>query len=82
MTRDLGMAALGIALLLGAGAGAFGLTLPHSVGGILVFLLALVLTAAATLGLGLCVAALASSPQVAAAISGVMFYLLAFFSGL
>ena len=46
------------------------------------FLVALVLTAVATLGLGLCVAALASSPQVAAGISGVMFYLLAFFSGL
>jgi ABC-2 type transport system permease protein len=79
---NLGMAALGIALLLGAGAGAFGLTLPDSIGGYLVFLLALVLTAAATLGLGLCVAAVVSSPQVAAGISGVMFYLLAFFSGL
>ncbi len=82
LTVNLGMAALGIALLLGAGAGAFGLTLPSSVGGYLVFLLALVLTAAATLGLGLCVAAVVSSPQVAAAISGVMFYVLAFFSGL
>jgi ABC-2 type transport system permease protein len=78
----LAMAALGIAVLLGAGAGAYGLTLPQSIGGYLVFLLALVLTAAATLGIGLCVAAVVSSPQVAAAVSGVLFYLLAFFSGL
>lgn len=82
MIVTMAMAALGIVVLLGASAGAFGLTLPHSVGGILVFLVALVLTAVATLGLGLCVAALASSPQVAAGVSGVMFYLLAFFSGL
>ena len=82
MTVTLGMAALGILVLLGAGAGAYGLQMPGSVGGYLVFLLALVLTAAATLGLGLCVAALVSSPQVAAGVSGVMFYLLAFFSGL
>jgi ABC-2 type transport system permease protein len=82
MTVTLGMAALGILVLLGAGAGAYGLVLPHSAGGYLVFLLALVLTAAATLGLGLCVAAVVSSPQVAAGVAGVLFYLLAFFSGL
>jgi ABC-2 type transport system permease protein len=61
---------------------AFNLALPHTIGGWLVSLVALVLTVAATLGLGLCVAALARSPQVAGAMQAVLFYPLAFFSGL
>ena len=79
---NLSLAALGIAILLGVGALAFGLTLPHSVGGYAVALVSLVLTAAATLGLGLCAAAVASSPQVVGALQAVLFYPLAFFSGL
>ena len=43
---------------------------------------ALVLTAAATLGLGLLVAAVAGSPQIAQALTAALFYPLAFFSGL
>jgi ABC-2 type transport system permease protein len=82
LTVSLIFAAIGITILLGVGAAAFGLALPSSVGGCLVALLALVLTVAATLGLGLCAAALASSPQVAGAIQALFFYPLAFFSGL
>jgi ABC-2 type transport system permease protein len=82
MAVNVGFAVIAITVLLGAGAGAYGLTMPSSVGGYLVFLLALALTGVATLGLGLCVAAVVGTPQVAAAISGVMFYVLAFFSGL
>jgi ABC-2 type transport system permease protein len=75
-------AVVGIALLLGIGAAAFGLALPHTVGGYLIIVAALVLTAAAMLGLGLSIGAVASSPQVAQAITVVVFYPLAFFSGL
>jgi ABC-2 type transport system permease protein len=82
LTMNLSLAALGIAILLGVGALAFGLTLPHSAGGYAVVLVSLVLTAAATLGLGLCAAAVASSPQVVGALQTVLFYPLAFFSGL
>lgn len=45
-------------------------------------LASLALTIAATLGLGLCAAALASSPQVAGALQALFFYPLALFSGL
>jgi ABC-2 type transport system permease protein len=76
------LAVIGLAILLGAGAGAYGLALPHDAGGYLVSLLALVLTAAATIGLGLLVAAVAGSPQMAQALTAVLFYPLAFFSGL
>jgi ABC-2 type transport system permease protein len=76
------MAAIGLAILLGAGAGAYGLALPRNAGGYLISLVALVLTAAATLGLGLLVAAVAGSPQIAQALTAVVFYPLAFFSGL
>jgi ABC-2 type transport system permease protein len=76
------VAVIGLTVLLGAGAGAYGLALPHDAGGYLVSLVVLVLTGAATLGLGLLVAAVAGSPQVAQALTAVVFYPLAFFSGL
>ncbi len=75
-------AVIGVALILGVGAIAFGLTLPPTVAGDLVALLALLLTAAAMLAMGLCVAALAGSPQVAQALTLVCFYPLMFFSGI
>lgn len=81
-TVSLILAAIGIGILLGAGAGAYGLALPHDAGGYLVSLVALVLTAAATIGLGLLVAAVARTPQIAQALTMVLFYPLAFFSGL
>lgn len=76
------LATIGIAILLSAGAVAFGLAFPPTVGGCLVALVSLILTVAATLGLGLCAAALAPSPQVAGAFQALFFYPLAFFSGL
>jgi ABC-2 type transport system permease protein len=76
------MAVIGLTILLGAGAGAYGLALPHDAGGYLVSFIALVLTGAATLGLGLLIAAVAGSPQIAQALTAVVFYPLAFFSGL
>lgn len=76
------LATIGIGISLIVGAAVFDLALPHDAGGYLVSLMALVLTAAATLGLGLCVAALAGSPQIAQAFTVVLFYPLAFFSGL
>jgi ABC-2 type transport system permease protein len=76
------LASLAITIILLVGAVAFGLALPPSLGGCLVALLSLILTVAATLGLGLCAAALAPTPQIAAAFQAVAFYPLAFFSGL
>jgi ABC-2 type transport system permease protein len=75
-------AVIGVGIILGVGALAFGLTLPHSVGGNLVALLALALTAAAMLAIGLCIAAIAGSPQIAQALMAVCFYPLMFFSGM
>jgi ABC-2 type transport system permease protein len=82
LTVSLILATIGIVILLGAGAIVFNLALPPTVGGCLVALVSLVLTVAATLSLGLCAAALASSPQVAGAFQALFFYPLAFFSGL
>jgi len=82
MTINVALAALAITLLVGFGALAFGLGLPSTVGGWLLSLLSLVLTVAATLGMGLCAAAVASTPQVAGAFQAIFFYPLAFFSGL
>jgi ABC-2 type transport system permease protein len=82
MTVGLIVAVIGIAIIIGVGAGVFGLTLPHNVGGYLVSLVALVLTGAAVLGLALCAGALAGTPQAAQAMAAVVFYPLAFFSGL
>ena len=81
-TVSLILAVIGVGILLGAGAGAYGLALPHDAGGYLVSLAALVLTAVATIGLGLLVAAVAKSPQIAGALVALLFYPLAFFSGL
>jgi ABC-2 type transport system permease protein len=81
-TVTLILAVIGIGILLGIGAGAYGLALPHDAGGYLVSLLALVLTAMATMGLGLLVAAVARTPQIAGALVALLFYPLAFFSGL
>lgn len=82
MAVSLILAAVGIAILVGVGGAVFDLSLPHNVGGYLESLASLALTAAATLGLGVCAAALAGSPQMAQAITMVLFYPLAFFSGL
>ncbi len=82
MTVSMTLAALGIGVLLGVGAGVFCLALPHSVGGYLISLVTLLLTAAAMLALGLCAAAVAGTPQVASALTVVLFYPMAFFSGL
>jgi ABC-2 type transport system permease protein len=82
LTINLALAIIAIAILLIAGALVFNLALPPTIGGDLQTLLALVLTAAATLGLGLCVAARARGPQVAGAFQAVCFYPMAFFSGL
>lgn len=81
-TVSLILAVIGVGILLAAGAGAFGLALPHDAGGYLVSFVALVLTAMATIGLGLLVAAVARTPQIAQALTAVLFYPLAFFSGL
>jgi ABC-2 type transport system permease protein len=82
LTVSLLMSTISIATLLGVGAAIFHLALPHDLGGYLVSFAALVLTAAAMLGLGLCAASLAGSPQIAQAITALLFYPLAFFSGL
>jgi ABC-2 type transport system permease protein len=82
MAVNVVLAVLALTLLLGVGVLAFGLSLPPTVTGKLLSLLSLTLTVAATLGLGLCTAALAASPQIANAASGLLFYVLAFFSGL
>ncbi|HTP19924.1 MAG TPA: ABC transporter permease [Solirubrobacteraceae bacterium] len=81
-TVSLILAVVGIGILVGAGAGAFGLALPHDLGGYLVSFVALVLTAAATIALGLVIAAVAKTPQIAQGLTAVAFYPLAFFSGL
>ena len=82
LTVSLILATIGIVILLGVGAVAFGLAFPPSVGGCLVALVSLLLTVAATLGIGLCAAALAPNTQVAGALQALFFYPLAFFSGL
>ena len=72
-------AVVSIALLLGVGAGAFNLVLPLQFGW---FVLSLALAVAAMFGIGLCIAAFASSARVALVIAGLLFYPLAFFSGM
>jgi ABC-2 type transport system permease protein len=68
-----------IAMLLGVGAGAFNLVLPAQAGWLV---LSLGLTVAAMFGIGLGIAAFASSARVANVIGGTLIYPLAFFSGL
>jgi ABC-2 type transport system permease protein len=72
-------AVVSIALLLGVGAGAFNLVLPVQFGW---FVLSLALAVAAMFGIGLCIAAFASSARVALVTGGLLFYPLAFFSGM
>lgn len=78
----IGFAVIAIVTMLVVGAIAFNLTLPGSVGGALSVIAALLLCAAALLGLGLCVAARARTPQIAQGLCVVCFYPLMFFSGM
>jgi len=78
LALNLALAAAGIGLVLGVGGGAFGLVLPADVGG---FALSVVLSAGALFALGLCVAAVAGTTQVATGIGLALFYPLAFFAG-
>jgi ABC-2 type transport system permease protein len=78
LALNLALAAAGIGLVLGVGAGAFGLVLPPDAAG---FALSVVLTAGALFALGLCVAAVAATTQVATGIGMALFYPLAFFAG-
>jgi hypothetical protein len=75
----LALVAVGIPMVLGVGAAAFGLVLPQQAGG---FALSVVLSVAAMFSLGLCVAALAGTAQAAQYIGAALFYPLAFFSSL
>ena len=70
------IATLGILVV---GAAAFGVPLPHQPAG---FILALVLTAAAMLSLGLLIASLARNGRVAGAVGTMLFLPLMFFAGL
>jgi ABC-2 type transport system permease protein len=72
-------AVVSIALILGVGGGAFNLVLPVQFGW---FVLSLALAVAAMFGIGLCIAAFAGSARVALVIGGLLFYPLAFFSGM
>jgi len=78
LALNLALAAAGTGLVLGVGAGAFGLVLPAEAGG---FALSVVLTVGALFALGLCVAAVAGTTQVATGIGLALFYPLAFFAG-
>lgn len=78
LALNLALAAVGIGLVLGVGADAFGLVLPADAGG---FALSVVLSAGALFALGLCVAAVAGTTQVATGIGLALFYPLAFFAG-
>lgn len=68
-----------MALILGVGAGVFDLTLPGHAGW---FVLSIALTIGAMFGVGLCLAAVAGTPQVANGLGAALFYPLGFFSGL
>jgi ABC-2 type transport system permease protein len=72
-------ALVSVALLLGVGAGAFNLVLPLQFGW---FALSLALAVAAMFGIGLSIAAFASSARVALVIGGLLFYPLAFCAGM
>lgn len=78
LVLNLALAAAGIGLILGVGAGAFGLVLPANAGG---FALSVILSVGALFALGLCVAAVAGTTQVATGIGLALFYPLAFFAG-
>ena len=78
LALNLALAAAGVGLILGVGAGAFGLVLPADTGG---FLLSVILSVGALFALGLCVAAIAGTTQLATGIGLALFYPLAFFAG-
>jgi ABC-2 type transport system permease protein len=78
LALNLALAAAGIGLVLGVGASAFGLVLPADAGG---FALSVALTVGALFALGLCVAAVAGTTQLATGIGLALFYPLAFFAG-
>jgi ABC-2 type transport system permease protein len=78
LALNLALAAAGIGIVLGVGAGVLGLVLPADVGG---FVLSVVLSVTAMFALGLCVAAVAGTTQVATGIGLALFYPLAFFAG-
>jgi ABC-2 type transport system permease protein len=79
MTTSAAMAAATAILILVVGRVAFGVPLP---GAPLAFVLAVVLAAAALLGIGLLIAALAPRTRVAGAIGTMLFFPLMFFAGL
>jgi ABC-2 type transport system permease protein len=79
LTVNLAIALLDTVLVLAVGRLAFGVALPGQAAG---FLLALLLTCAAMLGLGLLIAALAGTGRVAAAAGTMIFLPLMFFAGL
>jgi ABC-2 type transport system permease protein len=72
-------AVVSFALILSVGAGAFNLVLPVQFAW---FVLSLALALAAMFGIGLFIAAFAGSARVALVIGGLLFYPLAFFSGM
>ncbi|MBO0714969.1 MAG: ABC transporter permease [Acidimicrobiales bacterium] len=76
---NLALAVLAMAMILGVGAGVFGLTLPGDPGWLV---LSIILTIGALFGVGLCLAAVAGTPQVANGLGAALFYPLGFFSGL
>jgi ABC-2 type transport system permease protein len=79
LTVNITVALLATVGIVGVGAAAFGVPLPGQPVG---FLLALVLTAAAMLSLGLLIASLARNGRVAGAVGSMLFLPLMFFAGL
>jgi ABC-2 type transport system permease protein len=76
---NLGIAVVAVAFLFGASVAFLGFSLPAQLGG---FALSLALTAAALFAIGLWVAAIARSAQVAGVLSSLLFYAMMFFAGL
>ena len=79
LTVNLSVTLIATAGILIVGAAAFGVPLPHQPAG---FIVALVLTAAAMLTLGLLIASLARNGRVAGAVGTMLFLPLMFFAGL
>ncbi|MBV9849457.1 MAG: ABC transporter permease [Armatimonadetes bacterium] len=76
---NIGLAAVGMALLLIVGRAAFGLALPKDIPG---FWLVILLTITALFAIGLCMASVISNSAAARAIGGLFFYAMLFFAGL